>query len=90
MYQFDEAVVTIVALSLLLVNCNANKVTCSNAENALGSNVECSEAFGLVTEVGTTSAVLCEMSCRNLINDVLDNCHYPVRSLCIISEVQAS
>ena len=75
----DAAVAAIIGLSLLLMNCDANEVTCSNAGNALGSNPQCSQAFGQVADVGTTSDVLCETSCRNLINDVLGYCqYYPV------------
>ena len=75
----DAAVASIIGLSLLLLNCDANEVTCSNAGNALGSNLECSQAFGQVAEVGTKSDVLCDISCRNLINDVLGDCqYYPV------------
>jgi len=77
MPKFVSAVAIIIfGLSLLLLNCDADEDTCSNAGDALRSNTECSEAFGLVAEVGSTSDVT---SCRNLINDVLNDCqYYPV------------
>ena len=69
----------VLVLSLLLVNCEANN--CTAAEAALTDDEDCVQTFGLLLD-GTTTADLCEETCRDLIEEVLDCCdQYPVATL---------
>ena len=49
---------------------------CLNATAALTANIACNTAFA----VGTDASTLCMGTCRELFNDIIDNCNDSVSS----------
>jgi len=80
--NFVVATVSIFIFSLQLASCQ--NAACNDANTALQSNEECLVAFGIVADggmaSGSTVAVLCGTSCRNLVDAVLDNCQNTVHN----------
>ena len=67
----NRIILPLVVLAFVqLVNGQVPTQACTDAIAALGRNTACTAAFG----TGTDVTAICMGTCRNLFNDIIDNC----------------